>query len=354
MKTDKSRIQWIDFARVFAILCVTLVHATEGFYVMNVDSLFQKHIFSQIFAMSCFTAGRLGVPIFLMISGYLLLDRQYTEEGCAHFWGKNWIGLLRTTLIWFIIYDIFLALTNHEPFNILNLLKELLFLRRIDLSHAWYLPMIVGMYVLIPFAANALRSFRIQTLYFPYIFFSAYVFILPTINIVLTALNWKIFSKQLYLSFSGNYYGLYLVMGYIIKKDTFKNIKSTLLKMIGFISFCAAVFLQWFSYSKGITYNVWYDCAFLLICSGCLFELFSRLNHDPGYSLIRSLSKYSFAIYLMHILIRKMVLPHITPLNTLRPVKVVFLWWFITLTSWAIALLINRIPKMGKLFFNLK
>ena len=76
-QTDRQtdRILWLDNARAFAILAVIFVHATENIYTMNADHLTGENVISMVFAILGFTFGRLGVPLFLFLTGYLLLDR---------------------------------------------------------------------------------------------------------------------------------------------------------------------------------------------------------------------------------------------------------------------------------------
>lgn len=75
--TKQTDILWINVARSVAILLVVLCHATENSYGLNLDFMSQINTTSKILSLSLFTLGRLGVPIFLFISGYLLLNRRY-------------------------------------------------------------------------------------------------------------------------------------------------------------------------------------------------------------------------------------------------------------------------------------
>lgn len=63
-----------------------LCHATEGIYKLNIESVTSMSIMSKFTAFTGFTLGRTGVPVFLMISGYLLLDREYDKTRTIRFW----------------------------------------------------------------------------------------------------------------------------------------------------------------------------------------------------------------------------------------------------------------------------
>lgn len=72
LKTSK-RIQSYDMARTFAILCVVLCHSVEFAY-SNINYMNLSEI-SQVFRIIFFTVGRLGVPIFLFLTGALTLKK---------------------------------------------------------------------------------------------------------------------------------------------------------------------------------------------------------------------------------------------------------------------------------------
>ncbi len=79
-KSPRNRIEWLDFARMIAIILVVLCHAVENVYALKLDYISSISVQSKIFVFTAFTLGRIGVPFFLMISGYLLLDRAYDTQ----------------------------------------------------------------------------------------------------------------------------------------------------------------------------------------------------------------------------------------------------------------------------------
>ena len=102
-------------------------------------------IYSRIFNFASLFIGRIGVPFFLMITGYLLLDRTYDDERVRKFWQKNCKGLIIVTVIWAIIYAISLQFVAVKSGQVnFGEAGELFF------SHMWYMPMIIGMYLSMP------------------------------------------------------------------------------------------------------------------------------------------------------------------------------------------------------------
>jgi len=76
----KKRIVTVDMARMFAIFCVILTHSVEGVWQMDVNSLNARKDSINLVILGLHTIGRMGVPVFMLLSGYLLLDREYDKD----------------------------------------------------------------------------------------------------------------------------------------------------------------------------------------------------------------------------------------------------------------------------------
>lgn len=349
----EKRVQWLDLVRTAAIICVVLCHATEHMYHFNAQSSSLGLVY-QIAKYTFFTIGRLGVPLFMLCSGYLLLDRQYDEQACIRFWKYNLLRLFLCTECWFLIYDIYLHLANDAALSLVSIAKDLLFLSAVNMPHAWYMPMILGMYVLFPFVANALRSMKPSMLLVPLGLFFFCSFVFPYINTASGLFGFGTLSLKLSSGFSGGYYGLYFILGYAIKKDLFKKIPRLLLAAADIVFFFAAVSVQVLGCMIERQYNVWYDDLFLFLCSLCIFESFSRVRSVKAYRSVRCVSRYSFAIYLIHVLVLYQLSPLVRLLAIPNSIKVPFDCLLGTLISLLIAFLIGLIPKVGKYLLYIK
>ena len=147
---SKNRIEWIDLVRAIAILTVLYIHATDGIYIISSDAILNHTLASRIFQFGSLFIGRIGVPFFLMITGYLLLDRSYDDMKTKKFWSKNCKTLIIVTLIWAAIYAITLQFVTVGSSAVNTVEAGNLFF-----SHMWYMPMIIGMYLSMPFVSTA-------------------------------------------------------------------------------------------------------------------------------------------------------------------------------------------------------
>lgn len=344
-----KRIEWVDLTRASAILLVVLCHASHGIYQIN-DINFMENltVTSQLSGLLMYSAGRIAVPLFLMISGYLLLKRHYDSQKTLNFWSKNCKHLFICCVIWCVIYEIFEIWVTHNITNPTDAIAGILFLKPLLLANYWFIPLIIGLYVLIPFVSKALEGYDLKVIIKPVMFFTLLAFIAPFIISILKIWGIKGLELQISLGFSGGMFGIYMVIGYLVKRNYFKKIKSKTLILTFIASFAAMIIIQMLFIKKGMIYTLWYDSVFLLVSSVSLFELASRIRRVRFYSAVYFLSKYSFAVYLIHILLRNSLLPHIQNLPLNNPLKVIILFVTVAISSYILAAIIAKIPYIGK------
>ena len=339
----KTRIEWIDLVRAIAILTVLYIHATDGIYIIGSDAITNYTLFSRIFDFASLFIGRIGVPFFLMITGYLLLDRHYDDERTRKFWSENCKTLIIVTVLWTIIYMVFLQFVTVGNASVnISEAGSLFF------SHMWYMPMIIGMYLSMPFVTAALKHFDDDTIFQATLVFSILAFVMPFITVVCDINGIKGVELQYCLGFSGGIYGIYLILGYLVKKEQFKNISSAKLWVITIVSFLICTLFQYYAFTKSYDFSLWYEFPFVMLGSFALFELCSRMESVRFYSGVKVLSKYSFAVFLIHNIFRLPLLPIIFELPFTEPVKAVILWILLIILSFTAAAIIYRIPRFGK------
>ena len=345
----KNRVEWIDLVRAIAILTVLYIHATDGIYIISSDAILNYTLFSRIFNFASLFIGRIGVPFFLMITGYLLLDRSYDDERVRKFWQKNCKGLIIVTVLWSVIYAISLQVIAVKYVSVNFGEAGTLFF-----SHMWYMPMIIGMYLSMPFVSEALEKFDSDTIWQAAIVFSLLAFLLPFITLMFDMHGIKNVSVQYCLGFSGGVYGIYIILGYLVKKGQFKHYNSIKLGLIALISFMVCLFFQYYAFTKGYNFQLWYEFPFVLTGSFALFELCSRMDKVRAYPFVSFLAKYSFAVFLVHNLFRLPLLPFVVQLPVTEPVKAIILWILLIIFSYIAVVIIYRIPRFGKFILYMR
>lgn len=89
----------------------------------------------------------IGVSLFILISGYLLLDK---EEKIKDFFEKRVMNILPLFIGMNVIYKIF---------------NKFIFEKRVEPSHFWYVYMILGLYLLTPWLRKVLKYLEKETFF---------------------------------------------------------------------------------------------------------------------------------------------------------------------------------------------
>lgn len=353
------RIIFLDIVRTVAIILVVLCHSVEGIYEMNLNGWGYLGTLSKLFRIIFFTLGRLGVPLFLFITGYLILNKKIEEDkDVILFYKRNLIPLLITTEIWIILYNIFLSFYNNNNINYSTLIKNMLFIEKVNISNIWYMPMIIGVYIALPFVNKIVKSFSVDALKIPIVIIFILYFIVPTINIIQKINRLESYSNILYLSFLGGTYGLYILFGYFISTDILKKIyKSNILKII-IIAFIASCVIQIYAYQNNITYNIWYDSPFIFICSLFLFEFFKRIRIERISKKILDfcifISNISLGIFFVHIILEKCFQKLIKTIEFSNPLRVFILFILSFICSILIIYIFSKIKFIKNKIFLVK
>ena len=74
-----------------------------------------------------------------------------------------------------MIYDAVIFIGNGK-FDFDMLIRDLLFLKTNQMGNMWYMPMIIGVYVALPFVANAIRNIETKALAVPFVLLGVSVF----------------------------------------------------------------------------------------------------------------------------------------------------------------------------------
>jgi len=143
MEKVKSRYVWADVVRFSAIFLVVFIH----------NSTTPSYVFSNFILLIPYTIAPSCVPLFVLLSGALLLNK---NEDAVTFYKKRLHKLLIPWVCWTIIYMLFAILfNNHKVTSFLNLIR---FFHVAFLTNLWFLPMIFTLYLLTPLTWLIIRE----------------------------------------------------------------------------------------------------------------------------------------------------------------------------------------------------
>lgn len=294
-KYKQKRMLWADAMRVVAIYFVIAVHTS----VSPSNLLDTKNSF---FFLVSFTVVKVCVPLFVMLSGALLLRKQ---ESIPSFFSKRATKVLIPWVLWTLIY----MMWNHtvHSYHPANLSQWKYFFELTFFSQLWFLPLIFSLYLVTPILRHFIPSMsKNQRLYLMALWF-LFVIIIPFFHTGTTFPR----AEESGLVPVTFYYSGYFILGYFL--STMKLPKNMVRRSVGLLLIGIAITFIELGLSKG-PYLFDYFApgivvssigVFLLIFSGC--KKYTRDNRWK--KLVSSIGSASLGIYILHGLVAEIIRP---------------------------------------------
>lgn len=345
----QSRALVYDVVRFIAITFVVLCHASESGYFSSATLGYSVLHY----------LGRLGVPLFFFLTGALVLPKKFDAAGIKRFYTHNLLGLLITLEVWIVIYNIYFWLTGSEV-TLQSWFEMATFAKEVPLSHWWYMPKIVSMYLALPFLGIALQQIDTKNCTIPLVFAIIFAFVKPTLNTWCIGAGFEQIESTLTAGYLGGPYLTYVVLGYLIfRRGLLKDINLWVLGIALLLSSGFAIdFGRHFA-------DLWYDVIWVLISGCCIAEVLRRVSGVCDATLkakapvlvsfITNISRGAFGIYLVHNLIRIPLIPYIPVFssNSLRSVCLFAATWLLSaLFVLAVMSLTKRMPRLRRVLLD--
>lgn len=141
MKNQAVNFAWADRLRILATIMVIAVHISgtvaEEYTVYDSWWWWAGNLYDSF--------GRAGVPLFVMLSGFLLLRR---DEDLGVFIKKRLIRVGIPALFWMGVYSFYSFKAHGQPATLFEAFK--LFIKGPVYYHLWFIYLIIGLYLLVP------------------------------------------------------------------------------------------------------------------------------------------------------------------------------------------------------------
>jgi len=319
---------------------------------------------------------RIGVPLFLMITGALVLNKAMdTEQDVKQFYKHNVLGLLITTEIWTVIMHFFSAvykIDGHVSRGMIGgfilLIKELLFIESLPFKNTWYMPMILALYTTIPIVILAKQKVTkeirrwfmipcaivfVQSMLLPAL--KAFYLLLTNADASVSLMSFGFYSADTVFHNIVMYY-IYVIIGYYISHEYFSRIKDCTIVFLTVFVFLACCIYQFWAYSRPANYLIDYNFPVLPICAGLILELIRRKAYflNRISKLVTFVSRSAFAIYFLHMIIMTVENDYISFGGWRMDQKMLFLEISALLISLMIIIPLSKIKVLRKYLFMMK
>ncbi|WP_299571065.1 acyltransferase family protein, partial [uncultured Leptotrichia sp.] len=234
----------------------------------------------------------IGVNLFIMISGYLLLDK--TEETIV-FFKKRILNILPLFLVFNIIYIYF------GKIPIMPILKG----KAISASHFWYIYMILGLYLLTPWLQKVLKYAEKETLFVVFLWFLC--------NILNPYLRYFNFAEIPFSNFPLTGFIGYYILGYFVKKYDNKVKRTSFILII--VIYALGFLLSFLStkYVLAVTgkrVSDFFDKNSLgtFIMTISFFVFWCKFNFSKRDRIIKIVADSTYFAFLVHLIVLNFVI----------------------------------------------
>lgn len=301
---DRSRNVSLDILRIIAAFSVVVLHVCARYISLN-------PVNSYDFAAANFydSINRFGVPVFVMISGALFLSKA-RDVDTKRLWLHNIIRILAVYLVWGFFYYFFQSayLWNFNLWNagIVRTIKGIVY----GSDHLWFLPMIAGLYALIPMLRVWTSKASRQNVEYVIILFFFFNILLGSLDLLLdSSLVTRIVGMAQIKELSG-YLGYFILGYYLTNFEVYKRIRFAIYASVPVDIVLNFLISEKFSLEKGAYHPGIYDSfgIFTFAEVTALFMAVIYINNgkkipDKFAGFIKNVSADTFGVYLMHVMI---------------------------------------------------
>ncbi|MBO7653547.1 MAG: acyltransferase [Kiritimatiellae bacterium] len=369
--TDSKRIVFLDYLRIIACLMVMIVHSCEPFYFDADGNTCFRSAGDAFWATWIDSAVRASVPLFVIASSYLLFP---LKVATGAFYRRRLTRVVIPFVIWALIYFV-----QARPEGWFKEGTKLLFNFPDAAGHLWFVPMLLGLYLLMPLLspwAEKATEKEVRGWLLVWLFTTTFPFLRklwgilfgdPPFGVVPYLFGecpWNMFGTFHYVS---GFFG-YLLLGFYFKRFaptwTWRRTLATAIPLwlagmaiVGTFFYLRIPAEAGFPVTKPYATAVDLEMSWEFCSTGvamtviAYFLILRKFRWDGAFYrwIIRPASEASYGTYLMHMLLltpfveyyrQFLPTPAVIPLTALSTL----------LAATAISVTIRKIPVAGKWF----
>ncbi|MFI3281212.1 MAG: acyltransferase [Rikenellaceae bacterium] len=372
MATYNSEITWVSVLRIVSCFLVVLAHCCDPFVSgLSVEGFNAGALWG--------TLCRVSVPMFIMISGVLLLP---TNLGVGEFYSRRLKRILVPFVFWSLVSPWLFYLFTHsvDTVNPTVIADNHTLLATIQASYLWlfnfsystipywYIYMMIGVYLIIPLISDWLRKASRRDLHIVlgiWIFTTCLPYIQAALPMVGYAGNygsmgiygecsWNMFTTFQYM---GGFLGYALLAHYLVRYPLSWSLSKSLI--IGGLAFAAGylITLYGFHFTRdnypenfNMLEVIWsFTNINVVMMTVAIFIVMQKIEFRPR-KWVSSLSAATYGVFLVHFIVVHMVYEALFQNFAFNPIWQIFVIGVVSfaLTS-AIVLGLRTVPLFRRL-----
>lgn len=289
---------WVDVLRFVSVLLVITIHASSSLVYKWGEVRFRDFMVGNIYD----SFARVSVPVFFMLSGYLLLNKQ---ESIMDFYKKRAKKVLIPFIAWSLIYLFWDGYVINNGDSLLSIVGSvsLEILSSPAFGHLWFIYALLGVYLFVPVLRLFVSAAKKTDLWY---IAGIWFFTGPIIS-ALDAFFGITISHQ--FGFITGYFG-YFLLGYLLSRyDYPKGQAISFLLFYLILSVATAVGIWYFSSQEKRIFLYLYNylAPNIVLMSAAFFIFFlywgKKMQVEPNSrtaSFLKLLGETSFGVFLIH------------------------------------------------------
>lgn len=341
-KRKKERIWYWDILRIAAVIFLVIRHISTASFDF-VEPLGAKWwVFNVYGSLAAWM-----VPVYLMLSGASFLDPE-KEVTVRSIWSKNIFRMFLAFVVWSILYAVYNHISGQDAHTDWI---EMLFTGHF---HLWFLPMIMGIYMLLPLLRAISRNLK----------GTAYVFFISLIMSVafpmMQDLGWmpdaELITGMNNVGFISSHVCFFFA-GWLFHKVELSKKQRCFLYTVGILATIIVFWGTWQLTLRDGVHNedMQSDSNLLTGIQGiALFVLVKELCKNKRYSLetqeaLKTYSSLTFGVYLVHVMLIALLDRFgFSPITYNAGWMIPLIFFLVTPMSFFITWLLRKIPVVGK------
>jgi surface polysaccharide O-acyltransferase-like enzyme len=341
-----------DLIRTLAIALVILLHASNN--TLQASSVSTPYWWTAVIyksaALSC-------VPLFVMLSGALLLKGSKRDEPITVFLRKRLSRIGLAFAFWSAVYLVWSFYISQIPVTLVSVEQGILYgLFSGAYYQFWFIYLIVGLYLITPIIRVLVSYGSLRIIRYLILLWFLGVAIVPIVQLV----SGYILNSTVFVF--GGWIG-YFVLGKYLKTVKLRSAILYGLLILGFVWTIFGVWLMNYPFGALQQNNFFFDylTANVIVGSAALFMILMRFHRDwPGSNhrfasrVVQAISKNTLPIFLVHVIIlesfERGFFGFRLSVATLNPIVEIPLITALTLViTLGLVLLMRKIPVLNKL-----
>lgn len=348
-KTSGRRLFYLDLLRAIACLSVVMIHVSAEFVTRGTSGpdFWLGNLLDSV--------SRAGVPLFVMISGALMLDEGY------EFTKKKWLGhigrMAAFYVVWSTIYCILFRVvglvSRGEKVRMLGVITQIIS----GHYHLWFVPMIIGLYLMVPLLRLWVKEKNVRAVEYFLMLSAVFAFVVPQ-GMTLLLHEFKQLSPiqtlvdNMYMHYPMGY-TVFFVLGWYLNREIGRKKLICGLGIVGFGmtfmgTYAASVLMKMKTYPfyENFTINVLlYSAAIFVLCR----EWFEHAKKPGGLmeKTVGWVGKYSLGIYAVHVYVISKLLGVFGHMHAAVAMPLIFV---LTLAiSGIVSMIFRKVPLLKKI-----